>query len=281
MKPRDKSTTRETPVVPTGMHERQTLAPDEPMVSDDDPKPLQPPPRGSMSIPAAPAVPSFDPERFPYIAQAVEPSVPGEANDELETPSERLARILTATEPTPVPPSRRTPTPESHGMLSFANSQAASAPPAEISRAIVAARKGPVEPRFSVPAQKAKWGDDPLTEMRERFSLGDYTGALSVAEAVLEQRPSDVEASACADSCRAVLIKMYMARLGPFDKVPTVIVAPTQLRWLSIDHRAGFILSHIDGSSSLEMILDVSGMPPLDCLRILYELVQQRVVAFK
>jgi hypothetical protein len=72
---------------------------------------------------------------------------------------------------------------------------------------------------------------------------------------------------------------MYAARLGPLDRVPSVVVQRTQLRWLSIDHRAGFVLSLIDGSSTLEMILDVCGMPKLDAMRILDELVQQRIVA--
>ncbi len=65
------------------------------------------------------------------------------------------------------------------------------------------------------------------------------------------------------------------------DRVPVVMVATEQLRWLSIDHRAGFLLSHIDGVSSLEMILDVSGMPLLDALKILCELVQQRVITLR
>jgi len=74
---------------------------------------------------------------------------------------------------------------------------------------------------------------------------------------------------------------MYTARIGPLDKVPVVMVPRAQLRWLTIDHRAGFVLSHIDGTSNLEQILDVSGMPPLDSLRILYELVQQRIITFR
>ena len=73
----------------------------------------------------------------------------------------------------------------------------------------------------------------------------------------------------CAESCRGVLKQMYTARIGPLDRVPLVMVARDQLRWLSIDHRAGFVLSLVDGVSSLEMILDVSGMPELDALRIL------------
>jgi hypothetical protein len=122
---------------------------------------------------------------------------------------------------------------------------------------------------------------EPVVEMRDRFSLGDYTGALEIADEILGEHPGDPEALRCAEDCRAVLVKMYTARIGPLDKVPIVLVPKNQLRWLSIDHRAGFVLSHIDGISSLEMVLDVSGMLPLDCLRILYELVQQRVIAFR
>jgi hypothetical protein len=74
---------------------------------------------------------------------------------------------------------------------------------------------------------------------------------------------------------------MYTARIGPLDRVPVVEIARDQLRWLSIDHRTGFILSLVDGISSLEMILDVSGMPPLDALRMLFELVQQRIISIR
>jgi hypothetical protein len=123
--------------------------------------------------------------------------------------------------------------------------------------------------------------DDPIAEMRERFSLGDYTGALEMAELLLAEDPTDTEASECAESCRGVLESMYAARLGALDRVPTVIVQRTQLRWLSIDHRAGFILSLVDGSSSLEMILDVCGMPRVDAMKILQELLQQKILALK
>jgi hypothetical protein len=122
---------------------------------------------------------------------------------------------------------------------------------------------------------------DPHKEMQERFALGDYSGALVMAESLLEENPTHVEAREYAESCRAVLQQMYAAKIGPLDRVPVVEVAREQLRWLSIDHRAGFVLSLVDGVSSLEMILDVSGMPSLDALRILYELVQQRIISLR
>lgn len=118
-------------------------------------------------------------------------------------------------------------------------------------------------------------------EMNDRVSLGDYTGALEIAERLLELDPDDAPVNACAESCRGILRQMYTARIGPLDRVPMVMVARDQLRWLSIDHRAGFVLSLVDGVSSLEMILDVSGMPELDALRILSELAQQRIISFR
>ena len=131
------------------------------------------------------------------------------------------------------------------------------------------------------PAQSSGRIVEPVTEMRERFSLGDYSGALVVAESILEEEPSHAEALQCETSCRQVLEQMYTARIGPLDRVPFVAVPQEQLRWLNLDHRAGFVLSHVDGNCSLEQILDVSGMPPLDALRILFELLQQRVIGFR
>jgi hypothetical protein len=122
--------------------------------------------------------------------------------------------------------------------------------------------------------------EDPIEEMRERFSLGDYSGALEMSELILGEDPGNLDAAECGENCRSVLENMYAARLGPLDRVPVVIVPNAQMRWLSMDHRAGFILSLIDGSSTVEMILDVSSMPRLDALRIVLDLVQQKIVSF-
>ncbi len=122
---------------------------------------------------------------------------------------------------------------------------------------------------------------DAARDMRDRFALGDYTGALESAESILAKDGADQEALDMAQNCRDNLEQMYKAKLGALDRVPIVMVPSGELRWLSIDHRAGFVLSNIDGVSSLEMIIDVSGMAPLDALRILCELAQQRIISFR
>ena len=120
--------------------------------------------------------------------------------------------------------------------------------------------------------------DDPLDRVHDRFVLGDYSGALVLAESVLDEHPDNSEAQRYADSCRDMLRQMYLSRIGSGRDVPRIVMAPDQLRWLTLDHRMGFLLSCVDGKSCIDEILDVSGMPGLDALRLLYELVQEGVI---
>jgi hypothetical protein len=69
-----------------------------------------------------------------------------------------------------------------------------------------------------------------------------------------------------------------MARLGPLSRVPRIAVASKALGGLALDHKAGFVLSLVDGSSSLETILDASGLPQLEVLRVIEDLVARGVL---
>jgi hypothetical protein len=118
-------------------------------------------------------------------------------------------------------------------------------------------------------------------ELKDRYAVGDFSGALVMAERILERSPDDPDAKRYAQNCRDVLMQMYTARLGRMDQRVRVIVPPEQIRWLSLDHRAGFLLSLVENAVSIEELLDVSGMTRLDALRILHTLYEQRVVAFE
>ncbi|MFO0568677.1 MAG: hypothetical protein U0263_23650 [Polyangiaceae bacterium] len=121
--------------------------------------------------------------------------------------------------------------------------------------------------------------DPAVVDMRDRYAAGDFTGALILAESLLETDPNHDEAQRFAQSCRDVLTQMYAARLGSLDEPVHVAIPPDQVRWLSLDHRAGFLLSMVDGYSTVEEILDVCGMPRLEALRILYTLLEQQIIA--
>ncbi|HOU89990.1 MAG TPA: hypothetical protein PLU22_03040 [Polyangiaceae bacterium] len=119
----------------------------------------------------------------------------------------------------------------------------------------------------------------PHQDLHDRYAVGDFTGALVVAESILEQEPDDLEAARYAQSCRDVLTQMYSSRVGALDAPVRMVIPPDQIRWLSLDHRAGFLLSLVDGASTVEEILDICGMPRLDALRLLYMLLEERVIA--
>jgi hypothetical protein len=70
----------------------------------------------------------------------------------------------------------------------------------------------------------------------------------------------------------------YLQVLGSLDCVP-ILVAGADLGKHALDHRAGFVLTFVDGSSSVETILDASGLPRLELLRILIDLVKAGVVS--
>jgi hypothetical protein len=118
-----------------------------------------------------------------------------------------------------------------------------------------------------------------LTELKDRYAMGDFSGALVIADGILAANPEDLAAPRYAQSCRDVLTQMYSARIGSLDQVVSVAVPNDQIRWLTLDHRAGFLLSLIDGGSTVDQILDISGMTRLDALRIIYQLLDQRVIS--
>jgi hypothetical protein len=116
--------------------------------------------------------------------------------------------------------------------------------------------------------------------MRERFSFRDYEGALALADRILAAQPEHPLARELRANCGAALEDVYAFRLGPMVRIP-VVRLPAQTDSPSVDHRTGFLLSLIDGSATLEAIVDGCGMPKSDALRILVELVKQGIVVFE
>jgi len=149
--------------------------------------------------------------------------------------------------------------------------------------AAAATRAAPSEPppttAPAAPEPKAPRGPSAV-DMEDQFAIGDFTGAMAIAEALLARDAEHVDALECLERCRTSLRASLSTKLGPLDRVPVVAVARDQLRWLAIDHKAGFILSHVDGVSSVEEIVDISGMKELEALGILAELLEQRIIDF-
>jgi hypothetical protein len=122
--------------------------------------------------------------------------------------------------------------------------------------------------------------DDRISVMRECFALGDYADALTMADLILAAKPDNLLAREFRTNCRAALEDVYTFRLGPLDRLPMVVTLPETTGTRAVDQRTRFLLSLIDGGSTLEAIVDMCGLPRLDALRVLHDLVLRGIVAF-
>jgi hypothetical protein len=215
--------------------------------------PVPPRPQRTAVAPPPPRLPTLGPE--PEFSFGLEPDVlPAPTASSARTEPEVLPLPIQQLASAPASPDERTPV-RAHPALSAA-----------------AAARVLAEP----PARP-----DPRRELQDRFALGDFSGALVLAEALLADTPRDAEVQRIAEDCRHKLQQMYLSRLGSVAQVPVIAVPRSELKWLSLDHRAGFVLSLVDGHSSVEELLDVASMPALEVLRTLFELLSQRVIELK
>jgi hypothetical protein len=65
------------------------------------------------------------------------------------------------------------------------------------------------------------------------------------------------------------------------DRVPLRRLDAEQELALHLDHRAGFILSLVDGVSGVDTVLDLCGMPRIEALSILQKLIDVGAIALR
>jgi hypothetical protein len=115
-------------------------------------------------------------------------------------------------------------------------------------------------------------------DMRDKFALDDFSGAIRAAELLLGRDPENAEAKAIVAASRERLTQSYLSRIGPLEGIPRMAVAEADVRWLGLDHRAGFLLSRVDGMATADEVIDMSGFDRFEALRILSDLVDRSTI---
>jgi hypothetical protein len=128
-------------------------------------------------------------------------------------------------------------------------------------------------------AQRATDVDVWMQGARELFALGDFSGSLEMIEKILRIDPGHGEAREYLRQNEATLVAMYESRLGSMAARPRLAIAPEEIMWLNLDHRAGFLLAQIDGTVSYDDLFALSGLPRLDTARILSAFLQEGVIS--
>jgi hypothetical protein len=117
-----------------------------------------------------------------------------------------------------------------------------------------------------------------MTAAKDLLALGDFSGSLEMIEKILKVDPEQAEARDYLSQNESTLVAMYESKLGPLGKVPRLAIKPEEVMWLNLDHRAGFLLSQIDGVVDYENLFALSGLPRLDTARILAALLADDVI---
>ena len=101
---------------------------------------------------------------------------------------------------------------------------------------------------------------------------GELDRAVAAVDLALSEDPNSALAQKLIHRNRETIMSVFQSFLGDLNRQPMLARPLHELAAAPISPRAAFLLSRIDGSLSLDEILDVSGMPRLEAYRHLCQL---------
>jgi tetratricopeptide (TPR) repeat protein len=120
--------------------------------------------------------------------------------------------------------------------------------------------------------------DGLLAEALVLLRAGDVPEALGLLESLARHEPANLEVQAFLELTRAAALRVFRARVGSGEGVPRLKIPQAEVLKYNLPAAAGFLLSMIDGHSSVDELLAVSGMDPFEALRALSNLLDAGIV---
>lgn len=123
----------------------------------------------------------------------------------------------------------------------------------------------------------------PITElvqsmMRDIEGEGPRVARRSAAPAsVVGVEHGELPGAAAADVL-AEIGAAYLARLGSRSHVPFTVMTSDEALRIPLEHWASFVLSLVNGATSVADIVDAASMPEVEALRLLCELREQGII---
>jgi hypothetical protein len=112
-----------------------------------------------------------------------------------------------------------------------------------------------------------------LVEQAQVWAAGsELDKAVAAIDLALAEDPNSALAQKLIHRNRDTIMSVFQGFLGNLDRQPSLARPLHELGSAPISPRAAFLLSRVDGSLTLDEILDVSGMPRLEAYRYLCQL---------
>jgi hypothetical protein len=119
-----------------------------------------------------------------------------------------------------------------------------------------------------------------INEAEELYEDGRYESAKDLVSSVLENHPDSERASELLDNIEdAKGHTDPTEQLGGLNQVPQREVPMSRVSSLDLDHRAGFVLSLVDGEVTFADILDLSSMSREETLDVLIDMYEADVIS--
>lgn len=115
---------------------------------------------------------------------------------------------------------------------------------------------------------------------RTMLEKGKLEAAVAAAESALREgeRAPPPGIAEVIEPARTIFERAFDAYVGSLEQVPIMAISEGALASQGFDHRAGFMLSRIDGLMTIEALLDIAGMPRFEAMRILALLLRSKTI---
>jgi hypothetical protein len=117
---------------------------------------------------------------------------------------------------------------------------------------------------------------------RSMLDQNKVEAAVTAAESALREgeRAPPPGIAEVIEPARPLFVRAFESYVGSMDQVPILAISEVALASQGLDHRAGFLLSRIDGLMTIEHLLDIAGMSRFEALRILSSLLRGKTIRF-
>jgi tetratricopeptide (TPR) repeat protein len=117
-----------------------------------------------------------------------------------------------------------------------------------------------------------------LADALELFRKGETQEALELFETLARENPQRMGIQGYFELVRSHLFKYFRERVADASRVLKIKITPEEVMRFNLPANAGFVLSMVDGNTSVNEILALSGMDPFDAMRVVHNLLEAGIV---
>jgi len=150
--------------------------------------------------------------------------------------------------------------------------------------------KGPEEsldamakPQFAIEKTEKFKIAQHLMKALKQYNLENYDEAIKIFDAVLNHQKDNAKAMQYRKLSEKNLAKKYERKFGSLDSIPLLneAIDDEKLIELTLSPQQGFVLSRVNGSNSLQEVVNITGLEKLDIMKMFNFFLEKEIIKFQ